>query len=121
MTSIAGPEQRAAIIQGYRDLLDFLEAHPELPINELCNEVSVSIRGGDDAAERAEVDRIAAVLDVTASGDSHYQARRSFGPVGYRATAIASAWSEQFAAANSYYDNLHPNSPAEAETAGAGA
>ncbi|MFB4306911.1 hypothetical protein [Actinomadura sp. GTD37] len=119
MTSIAGPEKRTAIIQGYRDLLDYLENHPEIPINEYYNEVSVSINDGTDQEERAEVDRIAAALGVTATGDSHYRARRAFGPVEYKAAAITRAWMSQRDAAESYRSNIQLDS-AEAETAGAG-
>jgi hypothetical protein len=114
-TSISDtPDQRRTdIIQGYRRLLDWLEAHAEVPLNEVCNEISYSVLGDDDQSERAEVDRIAAALGVEPSGTVHYEARRAFGPVEYRATAVTSEAMARYQALNSYSGSVQPE-PAKA-------
>jgi hypothetical protein len=87
---MTGPDRRAALIAGLRDLADFLEAHPDLPLPFLGGGISYHAHGTDGEA-RAEVDRIAAILDVPAAArdnDDHYEASRDFGGVAYRAMAV---------------------------------
>jgi hypothetical protein len=85
--------EREEVVRGLRALADFLEAHPDLPAPWHIP-ASASISGSDDA-ERAEVDRIAAILGVPATANergTHYGAERDFGGgVKYEATAITQA------------------------------
>jgi hypothetical protein len=80
---------RAALINGFRGLADYLESNPELPASGY-SPVHAFPPAGDWAEMRAEIDAIAARLGVTASltPGGHYVATRSFGPVEYRAVAI---------------------------------
>jgi hypothetical protein len=86
----AEPDERAALIQGFRVLADYLESNPDIPAT---NYAAVYAFPPDGACPgmRAEIDSIATRLGVeaheTADG-SHYTATRSFGPVEYRAVAI---------------------------------
>jgi hypothetical protein len=73
--------RRAAVLEGLTAFARFLTARPDLPLGDsdpfLC-----SVKGGTDEQNRAEVDRIAAVLGVTAGdspADTHYGASRDFG------------------------------------------
>ena len=108
---------RAQLLDGLRALADFLEIHPDVPTNSWVN-VSYSVTAADtngegdqDEAERAEVDRVAAVLGVTPTlngSGSHYTAERSFGPVVYRATAITQQEMALHSAAVTYYGLVTP-------------
>ena len=71
--------QRSAIA-ALRELATFLEGHPDAPVGEFeFVDLQRCVRG-PDAEAVAEVDRIAAVLGVTASWyTNHYRAVRRFG------------------------------------------
>src|SRR4051812_5943039 len=74
---------RAQTIAGLRALADFLETNPGVPVRELGEEYTVFARREDDAAERAEIDTIAAALgeivtDETEDG-GHYTVSKTFG------------------------------------------
>lgn len=76
--------RRSALIAGARELIDFLEAHPQVPADCL-REFHVYPRHGDAIEEEREVDRIAAVLGVPSARTApnrHYRATRAFGPGG---------------------------------------
>lgn len=88
---------RDDLINGLRELADFLQAHPSLPVSKygvakVSYHVGLDIADDDDA--RNEVDRIAAELGVTpvlrASG-TQYLADKIFGGITYRAIAIGKA------------------------------
>lgn len=87
----AEPAERAALIQGFRALADYLESNPGVPATNYAT-VYAFPPGNACAAMRAEIDSIAVQLGVkareTAADGSHYTAARSFGPVEYRAVAI---------------------------------
>lgn len=84
---------RQDTIAGLRALADFLEAHPEVPVS---GEQVVSYwtpAGLRSVEARTQVDKIAAVLGVTAGPravlkSATHAARRRFGPVIYQAAAI---------------------------------
>jgi hypothetical protein len=105
---------RHQTITGLRALADFLEAHPGVPVDEygwtlhVCQTVSRDAH--TDAAQRAEVDRIAALLgvpvrDETARG-GHYTAQRSFGRIIYEVTHIPARFMAEYEARNSYRRNI---------------
>lgn len=88
--SYASPEERAALIGGFRALADYLESNPDVPAPG-STDVYTFPANRACAEMRAEIDSIAELLGSqaheTASG-RHYTATRSFGPVEYRAVAI---------------------------------
>jgi hypothetical protein len=89
-TSTTDPEARAAFTAGLRALAEFLDAHPGLPVPQfsICAGLTV-YPAGTDTDKRAEVDRIAGVLQVTTDDFRVYQAERRFGgPVAYRVVAV---------------------------------
>jgi hypothetical protein len=86
----ADPAERAALIEGFRAVADFLESYPGVPVPGYAI-AYVFPPDGACAAMRAEIDFIAALLGVQAAetaGGTHYSAVRSFGPLEYRAVAI---------------------------------
>jgi hypothetical protein len=81
---------RAVFITGFRALADFLEAHPDLPVPRFSVHDGLTVYpAGCDADKRAEVDRVAVVLDAIPDGHGLYQACRRFGDcVAYRIVAV---------------------------------
>jgi hypothetical protein len=80
---------RASIIAGLRELADYIEAHPGLPLPS-CVEATYCIPGEDDKSGEDEAYRIAEALGVRVTGeDGTAQASVSFGPVSYIARYIS--------------------------------
>lgn len=97
--SYADPIKRAALIDGFRALADYLEANPNVPAPSYAD-VYTFPPDGECAEMRAEIDAIAALLGTHSREEArrqHYTATRSFGPVEYHAVAICK-------------DHLHGNS-----------
>jgi len=78
------------VSRSLRALADFLDEHPDVPVSDV--EAAPYITGTDEE-ERAEVDRLAAILGSSVEdAGSHYRVRRDFGAgVVYRAVAITAA------------------------------
>ena len=94
MSVTTDPATRQAFITGLRDLADYLDRHPVVPVPAHGTEIYLSATLIDYGG-CAQVDHFARqtgvpVTDNTAHG-GHYQAVRSFGPVGYRMTALSAA------------------------------
>ncbi|MGH3279635.1 MAG: hypothetical protein ACRDNW_10920 [Trebonia sp.] len=85
----ADPTERTALIGGLRSLAGYLESNPDVPAPGYSTAYAFP-PNAEWPEMRAEIDAIAARLDVTArlTGGGHYVASRSFGPVEYRAVAI---------------------------------
>jgi hypothetical protein len=83
---------RAAWVAGLRDLADFLEGHPDVPVPPAWHsQVIDEFPDGDtDEQRRAGVDRAAEAMRVPAAETrgGHYKASVHFGPVGYEVVAI---------------------------------
>ena len=87
-TSTTDPKARAASTAGLRALASYLDAHPALPVPQLCAGLTV-YPGGSEEDKRAEDGRIAGVLQAVTEDFAVYQAqRRSGGPVAYRVAAV---------------------------------
>lgn len=81
---------RTQVISGLRELADFLEANPAIPVREYGWDLHYNARG-TDAEEKAEVDRIATLLGVTPIDDrpdGHFIASKTFGRITYEAIHI---------------------------------
>ena len=84
-------QERVRLIAGLRDLADFLDQYPDVPVPRRAD-LLVFPPEASDAEMFAEIDTIAKLIGSTASdADSprgHYSAVRDFGPVRYCAIAI---------------------------------
>lgn len=95
-TAAGTPEQRIALGMGFVDLGNLILTHGQLPIVRFGGDVSGSFTYSlwplaDLDAQRAEVDRVAAILGVKAEltpDGTLYRAERHLGPVSYRATSM---------------------------------
>jgi hypothetical protein len=88
------PTDRQKTIAGLRELADFLEAHPDVPISSYLSlqysvDSTLKSQGRTSYADRrAEVERVAGVLGVEASTTGpRYLAERRFGGVTYVAAS----------------------------------
>ncbi|MGP3934242.1 hypothetical protein [Nonomuraea sp. KM88] len=105
-------DHRTALINGLLDLAAFLETHPDLPVPP-----SVTVhhfpRQDGDAAQRAEIDRLAALLGTDTNHEDalhgHYATSRMFGPIEYRAVAILAAARARYDAEISYRGCIQPD------------
>jgi hypothetical protein len=103
---------RTDFVAGLHALADFLTANPTLPIPEHGADILIHVRGTDDD-QRAEVDRLAGLLDAPVNDETadsgHYTTTRSFGPVDYYCVAIPQAVRAAFNAAMSYANSVTPD------------
>ena len=89
-TSTTDMKALVAVTAGLRALAKCLDAHPWLPVPQFSISAGLTVYpGGSEEDKRAEVDRIADVLQVITDDFGIYQAERRFGgPVAYRVVAI---------------------------------
>jgi len=104
---------RTKVITGLRQLADYLEDHPGVPVCRFGWDLPVYPGSRDgEAAERAQVDKIAALLDVpvtdrTADG-GHYKAVRAFGLITYEAIHVSERRMAAHRALMSYSGSITP-------------
>jgi hypothetical protein len=112
---------RAKVIGGLRQLADWLDAHPGVPVCPFGWDLSIYPQFADDADRAAEVDRIADILGVDVDDQTgqggHYTAARSFGLITYEAVYIPRRRRAAHAALMSYSGCFDPAGPGRAEVA----
>ena len=112
---------RAKVISGLRQLADWLDAHPGVPVCPFGWDLSTYPQHADDANRAAEVDRIAAILGVTVTDQTgqggHYIAARSFGLITYEAVYIPRRRRDACNALMSYSGCFDPADPGRTEVA----
>ncbi len=103
---------RAKVIDGLVELAAYLEAHPDVPVAPFGWDLNVYTQDDDDAACRAEVDRIAASLGAQVQDDTgrggHYRADRRFGLISYAAVHVTARRSAAYNALMSYHGCVTP-------------
>jgi hypothetical protein len=111
MSPATNPDHRQAFITGLQDLARYLASHPAVPVPTHGTEILLSARSTDDGG-CAQVDHFARQLNVAPHDDlastGHYSAARSFGPVGYRMTAISDYAMARYHAADTYHGCVIP-------------
>lgn len=112
MSFTTDPAVRQAFITGLRDLADYLNQHPAVPVPKYGTEVYLSASSTDNGG-CAQVDRFARQLGLTPPGrigySGHYEAARHFGPVGYRMIAISELAMARYRAADTYSGCVTPD------------
>lgn len=89
--SADGPK-RAATLKGLRELVDFLDAHPDVPVPTRM-ELQLSTYGPTMDERAASVDQFAQGVGTRpewsdGNGNAYYTATRAFGPVRFFCVAI---------------------------------
>ena len=78
---------RSRIVRGLRELANYLDRNPAVPVHEDGWDLLVFAHGETQESGRAEVDQVAAALGVAAAaGNPHdglYAATKTFGPISY--------------------------------------
>lgn len=107
------PDRRTAFATGLRELADFIEANPELPIPRSSTVIHYFPQQAPDAEMCTEIDRIAEILGTEIDPDhlphGHYTTSRCFGPISYEAAAILADARARHAALSSYQDCVTPD------------
>ena len=103
---------RQAFITGLRDLADYLDRHPAVPVPAYGTEIHLCANSTDDGG-CAQVSHFArhtgATIENRLAYSGHYEAVRSFGPVGYRIIAISDARMALHNAQWSYWGSVTPD------------
>ena len=108
---VAGPDLRARIISDLRDLADFLQEHPELPISSHTSvDVSYFPRTSHDEAAFAEVDEAGARLGRAPVWEGeHYMVEDHRGAGRYRVVAIPEHTRARYRAWLTYTGHVRPD------------
>jgi hypothetical protein len=106
------PSARTRLVTSLRELADFLDAHPDVPVPAYGITINVHAESTDNGG-RDQVDAVAdqlgaTVLDNTPSG-GHYLASRYFGPITYTVVAIPDAVYARHLAHESYRGSVTPD------------
>lgn len=111
---------RAQVITGLRQLPDYLDHHPDLPVNEYGWDLLAFTRAGADAAGRAEVGQIATILGVQANDDTadggHITAARTFGRITYEFIHVTARRRAAYRALMSYANAVTPDQITSADS-----
>ncbi|HEV2372748.1 MAG TPA: hypothetical protein VGS19_11315 [Streptosporangiaceae bacterium] len=112
---------RAQVIDGLHQIADYLDQHPEIPVNQYGWDLNnFPQHDADEDDRRAEVDRVAAVLGVQVHDQladvGHYTATRTFGPISYQFVHITDHRRAVHHAWSSYADAVTPNGPVASDT-----
>jgi hypothetical protein len=112
MSPATHSQYRQAFITGLRNLADYLDQHPAVPVPAYGTEILLSADSTDNGG-CAQVDHFARQLGITVEDDladsGHYRAVRSFGPVGYRMAAISDHAMARHHAESSYTGCVTPD------------
>ena len=104
---------RDQLTAGLRQLADYLDTHPAIPVATFGWDLYVSTCGASDHDGIAAIDRIAEALGVTVDDDratgGHYTATKTFGPVSYGAFHIPARRRAAHRALMTYYDSITPD------------
>ena len=106
------PGAKARFTRALRDLADYLDRNPAIPVPKTGETITVHASCADYGG-RAQVDHIAQLLDVgirdeTARG-GHYWAVRQFGPIGYEIVAITTGTPPGPGPAPACYQSVTPD------------
>jgi hypothetical protein len=104
---------RTQVIDGLRQLADYLQDHPGVPVNEYGWNLNAYPLKDDETAGRAEVDRVADILGVQAddqtSDGGHYTAAKTFGRITYEVIHVTARRQAAYHALMSYAGAITPD------------
>ncbi len=96
-----------------RQLADYLDTHPDLPVVPYGWDLLVSTHRTSDAEGIAAVDHIATILGVTPENGipdgGHYSAIKAFGPITYQAFHIPARSRAAHRALMTYAQSVTPD------------
>jgi hypothetical protein len=106
------PAVRERFITGLRQLADYLDTHPDVPVPPYGTTIDVHADSADNGG-KSQVDTVAAQLGVPVQDDTaedgHYSAMRDFSSVGYCVVAIPDARRQRYLAHASYWGCVTPD------------
>jgi len=108
------PTARTGFITGLRELADYLDSHPAVPVPSYGTDITVGADPTEDGG-RGQVNYISAMLGVPVTDDTrqggHLTATRMFGPIGYTVVSIPGTVMAAHHARDSYYHCITPDLP----------
>jgi hypothetical protein len=106
------PAVRDRFITGLRQLADYLDTHPDVPVPPYGTTIDVHADLADNGG-KAQVDAVAAQLGVEVhdetAKDGHYTAMRDFSSVGYCVVAIPESRYQRHLAYSTYHGCVTPD------------
>jgi hypothetical protein len=103
------PEHRAAYISGLRQLADYLQANPAVPVPRYGTVITL-IASDTENGGITEIVAISIELAVPfTQTDGIYRTERKFGPVTYKAVANSAVSQAHYDAQTSYYGSVTPD------------
>ena len=112
MSFTTDPATRQAFITGLRDLAAWLDQHPAVPVPKYGDEIHLCAGAPTTAVAPRSITSprtCKLAIDNRLAYSGHYEAVRSFGPVGYRMIAISDAAMARHYAADTYYGCVTPD------------
>jgi hypothetical protein len=107
------PNPRDQLVGGLRQLADYLDTHPAIPVASHGWDLLIPTHCDSDPEGIAEVDRIAAILGVTPEDGladrGHYSAIKTFGPITYQAFHIPASYRAAHRAFMTYAESVTPD------------
>jgi len=112
MSFTADTATRQAFISGLRELANYLDQHPAVPVPAYGTEIYMTADRSDNGG-CGQVNEFACQLGITApvsvSESGYCEAVVFFGPVGYRMSAVSQRAMALYQAADSYHGCVTPD------------
>jgi hypothetical protein len=96
------PEHRSEYVNGLRQLADYLDAHPRVPVPVYGTDILVIARSAEDGGITEILDMSIELAAPFAERDGIYRTVRKFGPVAYTGVSHTSAAMADYYAQTSY-------------------
>lgn len=103
------PGKRSEFITGLRQLADYLQANPRLPVPAIDTEIIITASDAEDGGITEILDLSMQLAAVFAERDGFYRTARKFGPVIYKCVSQTRASLARYRAYGSYYGCVTPD------------
>jgi hypothetical protein len=103
------PDYRKAYTDGLRQLADYLDANPGLPVPAEGTEILLIASDAEDGGISQILDLSLGLAASFAESNGFYRTARTFGPLTYKGVSQTRAQLAQFRAYNSYYGCVTPD------------
>jgi len=103
------PQRRSEFINGLRQLADYLDANPRLPVPAHETDILVIASDAEDGGITEILELSIELAAPFAERNGFYRTTRKFGPVAYKGVSQSRAALAQYRACNSYYGCVTPD------------
>ena len=103
------PRDREEFTRGLRELADFLDANPRIPVPSIETKIILAVNDAEDGGITEIVGLSIELAAPFAESNGFYRTARKFGSVTYVGVSQTRASLAQFRASNSYYGCVTPD------------